>query len=122
MLVRARIEEQVCADPIIAALGDFNLPKAAPTDPIFTALTKTGLQLPEHSTKIGSNLAGDQFYDQVAFFPAGAGSRFTGKAGVFDFDGAAFAALWATKTKVQFRSYVRYYISDHRSLWAEFSV
>ena len=110
--MRARIEEQVCADPIIAALGDFNLPKAAPTDPIFTALTKTGLQLPEHSTKIGSNLAGDQFYDQVAFFPAG----------VFDFDGAAFAALWATKTKVQFRSYVRYYISDHRPLWAEFSV
>ena len=108
--------------PIIAALGDFNLPKVAPTDPIFKALTKTGLQLPEHSTQIGSNLAGDHHYDQVAFFPTGAGAKFTGKAGVFDFDGAVFAALWATKTQAQFRSYVRYYLSDHRPLWAEFEV
>ena len=108
--------------PVIAALGDFNLPKAAPTDPIFKALTKTGLQLPEHSTQVGSNLEGDQHYDQVAFFPAGAGASFTGQAGVFDFDGAVFAALWATKTKAQFRSYVRYYMSDHRPLWAQFKV
>ena len=108
--------------PIIAALGDFNLPKISPTDPIFKALTKTGLQLPEHSTQIGSNLAGDHHYDQVAFFPTGAGAKFTGKAGVFDFDGAVFADLWADKTEAQFRSYVRYYLSDHRPLWAEFDV
>jgi endonuclease/exonuclease/phosphatase family metal-dependent hydrolase len=108
--------------PVIAALGDFNLPKVEPTDPIFKALTKTGLQLPPHSTQIGSNLEGDQHYDQVAFFPAGAGANFTGLAGVFDFDGAALATLWATKTKAQFRSYVRYYMSDHRPLWAQFKV
>ncbi len=108
--------------PLIAALGDFNLPKADPADPIFKALTRTGLTLPEHSTQIGSNLQGDQAYDQVAFFPTGAGARFTGKSGVFDFDGAVFAALWSTKTPVQFRSYLRYYLSDHRPLWAEFSV
>ena len=108
--------------PIIAALGDFNLPKADPADPIFKALTKTGLQLPDHSTQIGSNLEGDRHYDQVAFFPTGAGAVFSGKAGVFDFDGGVFAGLWATRTKAQFRSYVRYYLSDHRPLWAQFNV
>ena len=108
--------------PIIAALGDFNLPKIDPADPIYTALTKTGLQLPEHSTQIGSNLAGDQHYDQVAFFPTGAGAKFSGKAGVFDFDGGVFADLWATKTPAQFRSFIRYYLSDHRPLWAEFGL
>jgi endonuclease/exonuclease/phosphatase family metal-dependent hydrolase len=107
--------------PIIAALGDFNLPKIDPADPIFKALTKTGLQLPKHSTQIGSNLAGDRHYDQVAFFPTGAGAKFTGKAGVFDFDGGVFAELWATKP-TQFRSFIRYYLSDHRPLWAEFDL
>lgn len=106
--------------PLIAALGDFNLPKIDPADPIFKALTKTGLTLPQHSTQVGSNLAGDMHYDQVAFFPAGAGARFTGSSGVFDFDGAVFAALWHTKTKSEFRGYVRYYLSDHRPLWAQF--
>jgi endonuclease/exonuclease/phosphatase family metal-dependent hydrolase len=108
--------------PFIAALGDFNLPKVEPSDPIFRALTKTGLHLPEHSTQIGSNLAGDMHYDQVAFFPGGAGQRFTGRTGVFDFDGAVFADLWASKTQKQFRAYVRYYLSDHRPLWAEFAL
>ena len=93
-----------------------------PADPIFKALTRTGLQLPDHSTQIGSNLEGDQAYDQVAYFPTGAGARFTGKSGVFDFDGAVFAELWKTKTPVQFRSYIRYFLSDHRPLWAEFTV
>ena len=106
----------------IAAMGDFNLPKADPADPIFKALTKTGLQLPAHSTQIGSNLEGDMHYDQVAFFPTGAGSKFTGQSGVFDFDGAVFAELWKTKTEAQFRSYIRYYLSDHRPLWAEFKI
>jgi len=108
--------------PIIAALGDFNLPKIDPADPIFKALTRTGLQLPEHSTQIGSNLAGDEHYDQVAFFPTGAGAKYTGKSGVFDFDGGVFAGLWATKTPTQFRSFIRYYLSDHRPLWAEFGL
>jgi hypothetical protein len=35
---------------------------------------------------------------------------------VFDFDGGVFAALWATKTPTQFRSFIRYYLSDHRPL------
>lgn len=109
--------------PVIAALGDFNLPKIDPADPIFKALTKTGLELPPHSTQLGgSNLNDDHPYDQVAFFPTGAGAKFTGQAGVFDFDGSLFASLWDNKTPAQFRSYVRYYVSDHRPLWAEFNV
>jgi endonuclease/exonuclease/phosphatase family metal-dependent hydrolase len=108
--------------PLIAALGDFNLPKVDPADPIFRALTRTGLTVSPHQTQIGTNLVGDKQYDQVAFFPAGAGKRFTGKSGVFDFDGAVFADLWRTRTEAQFRSYARYYLSDHRPLWAEFAV
>ncbi len=34
---------------------------------------------------------------------------------------AVFAELWKTKTPVQFRSYIRYFLSDHRPLWAEFT-
>ncbi len=109
--------------PIIAALGDFNLPQISPADPIFKALTRTGLHLPPHSTQVGgSDLAGKQAYDQVAFFPTGAGKLFTGRAGVFDFDGAVFADLWEARTEKQFRSYVRYHLSDHRPLWSEFKV
>jgi hypothetical protein len=34
----------------LAVLGDFNMPKSEPGDPIYNALTKLGLELPEHST------------------------------------------------------------------------
>ena len=49
--------------------------------------------------------------------------RFTGQCNVFDFDGALFQDLWKDpqRTPSQFRGYVRYHISDHRPLWAEFA-
>jgi endonuclease/exonuclease/phosphatase family metal-dependent hydrolase len=106
----------------IVALGDFNLPKAQPGDPIYEALTKRGLHLPEHSTQIGSSIASDSHYDQVAFFPGETQQEFTGNSGVFDFDGALFRTLWEERTPQEFFSYVRYYISDHRPLWVEFHV
>ena len=106
----------------IIALGDFNLPKDELTDPIRKALTKRGLQLPPHSTAIGSSTQSDAHYDQVAFFPAQTQQEFTGNCGVFDFDGAVFRTLWQTKTEKQFKFYLRYYLSDHRPLWAEFSI
>jgi hypothetical protein len=42
---------------------------------------------------------------------------------VFDFDGALFQSLWndPQRTQSQFRGYVKYHISDHRPLWAEFA-
>ncbi len=106
----------------IIALGDFNLPKADPADPVYKALTKRGLQLPPHSTEVGSAIASDSHYDQVAFFPSQTKQEFTGQCGVFDFDGAVFKTLWETRTPAQFRAYVRYYLSDHRPLWAEFRI
>lgn len=102
------------------ALGDFNMPKAEPGDPIFRALTKRGFQLPEHTSRIASAIASDSDYDQIAFFPGGAKKRFTGKTGIFDFDGALFKELFDTKTIKQFNAYMRYYVSDHRILWAQF--
>lgn len=106
----------------IIALGDFNLPKAEPGDPIYEALTKRGLHLPEHSTQIGSTIRTDSHYDQVAFFPGETQQDFTGNSGVFDFDGALFRTLWEERTPQEFFAYVRYYVSDHRPLWAEFRV
>jgi endonuclease/exonuclease/phosphatase family metal-dependent hydrolase len=104
----------------VVALGDFNLPKTDPSDPIYQALTRKGLRPPEHSTLIGSNLNSDMHYDQIMFFPGDTKEKFTGASGVVDFDGAVFRNLWAAKTPVQFQSYVKYYLSDHRPYWAEF--
>jgi endonuclease/exonuclease/phosphatase family metal-dependent hydrolase len=104
----------------IVALGDFNLPKYVPGDPIYDALKRRGLEKPAHSSKIASNIVNDKDYDQIMFFPKNAKSKYTGKTGVFDFDGGIFAKLWQTKSLSKFRAYLRYYISDHRILWAQF--
>lgn len=106
----------------IIVLGDFNLPKVEPGDLVYTALRKRGLQRPEHSTKIASNISSDKDYDQIMFFPNKTDDEHTGKIGIFDFDNAVFAKLWndPKKSKAQFRAYLRYYLSDHRPLWAEF--
>jgi endonuclease/exonuclease/phosphatase family metal-dependent hydrolase len=105
----------------VLALGDFNLPKREKGDPVFEALTKRGLRLPEYSTKVpGSNLDGDAQYDQMAVFPGPMQSSIQ-QTGVFDFDSAVFPGLWGKTEKEQnkFQAYVKYYLSDHRPLWAE---
>jgi endonuclease/exonuclease/phosphatase family metal-dependent hydrolase len=104
----------------VVPLGDFNLPKAVPGDRIFDALVALGLETPPHSSQIGSAIASDSHYDQIAFFPGTTKDRFTGGCNVFDFDGAVFQDLWQQRTPAQFQSYVRYHVSDHRPLWAEF--
>lgn len=102
----------------IFALGDFNLPKAEPGDPIYDALTGRGLHLPDHTSKVGSNLKSDKHYDQIAFFPGESGDL-VASSGIFDFDGALFRSLWESRGEKDFLAYMRYYISDHRILWAE---
>jgi hypothetical protein len=69
-------------------------------------------------------VASDAQYDQIMFFPGQTKDEFTGNIGVFDFDGAAFSSLWnnPNRSAAQFRAYVRYYLSDHRPLWAEFKI
>jgi endonuclease/exonuclease/phosphatase family metal-dependent hydrolase len=104
----------------IVPLGDFNLPKAQPGDRIYDALTAKGLQAPAHSTQIGSAIASDNRYDQLAFFPGDTQDRFTGAIGIYDFDGALFRDLWQARTQAQFNAYTRFHISDHRPLWTEF--
>jgi endonuclease/exonuclease/phosphatase family metal-dependent hydrolase len=111
----------------IVALGDFNLPELSEDNPIFAALTSRGLELPRHEHKKsavgGSSLDGLKHYDQVAFFP-GETQEFADRVDVFDFDNALFRDLFddPRRTLSQFLSYVRYHISDHRPLWAEFKI
>ena len=83
----------------VVPLGDFNLPKAAPGDRIFDALVALGLTTPSHSSQIGSAIASDNQYDQIAFFPGSTMDRFSGACNVFDFDGALFQDLWAQRTR-----------------------
>ena len=80
----------------MVALGDFNMPKSEPGDPVFNALTKLGLEVPDHSTQIASSISNDANYDQIAFMPGMTGQCFTGLKGVFDFDNALFPDLWKT--------------------------
>lgn len=100
------------------AMGDFNMPKNSAGDPVFDALTNLGLELPTHSSEIGSNLQGDEHYDQIAYFPGESKNLLDGATGIFDYDGAIFPALWKNGTnKTNFNAYLRYYISDHRLMW-----
>jgi endonuclease/exonuclease/phosphatase family metal-dependent hydrolase len=104
----------------IVALGDFNMPKAQPGDPIFDALTRRGLELPSHSSIIGSSIASDNRYDQIAFFPGKTQECFTGHMGAFDFDAVVFPELWTDRGQADFNAYLRYYLSDHRPIWIQF--
>jgi len=107
----------------LVALGDFNMPKRKPDDPIFKALTKLGLELPEHSTQIASSISSDANYDQIAFLPDTTRRCFTGMKGVFDYDTVIFPDLWQNGTNMKnFRTYLRYYISDHRPMWVQLSI
>ena len=108
----------------IIVLGDFNLPKVKPGDLIYTALRKRGLRRPDHTSKVFSNISNDKNYDQLFFSPGVTKQRYSGKSGVFDFDVGVFPDLWndSSKTAVQFRSYVKYFLSDHRLIWSEFKI
>ncbi len=98
------------------------MPQREPGDIIYDALTKRGLKLPAHSTSVGSTIASDGQYDQIAFSPGATEDRFTGRQGVFDFDQVIFSDLWddPARDEDDFKAYLRYYISDHRPMWLEF--
>jgi endonuclease/exonuclease/phosphatase family metal-dependent hydrolase len=107
----------------LVALGDFNMPKSEPGDPVFDALTKLGLEVPDHSTQIASSIANDSNYDQIAFMPGMTAQCFTGLKGVFDFDTCLFPDLWqGGANATNFKAYMRYYLSDHRPMWVQLSV
>ncbi len=104
----------------IMAVGDFNLPKASPGDPIFDALTDRGLRLPPHTTRIPTTVSNTADYDQIAVTP-GMMSRIK-EIGVFDFDGALFADIFDPSASSYWRTCAKYYISDHRPLWMQFEL
>lgn len=104
----------------VFALGDFNLPKIDKEDIVYKALVKRGLELPEHTSLVYSNLNNDKQYDQIAFLP-GSKSRII-SSGIFPFDNAAFADIYTTKTKTEFKGYMKYYLSDHRPMWIEVDI
>lgn len=105
----------------VIVIGDMNMPAATPGDPVYDALTKRGLHIPEHQSRIGTTITEGKHYDQLAFLPGDAGSAFV-QDGVFDFDGAIFPNLWndPERDAQDFEAFVRFHISDHRPIWAQF--
>lgn len=105
----------------VIVIGDLNMPAAAPGDQMFEALTERGLQIPEHQSRIGTTITDGKHYDQLAFLPGDAGKAFL-QDGVFDFDGAIFSSLWENQSRDErdFDAYLRFHISDHRPIWAQF--
>jgi hypothetical protein len=57
----------------------------------------------------------------MAFVPGEAHER-TNRVEPFDFDNALFTDLWNPKNPAPFLAYIRYYVSDHRPVRAEFSL
>jgi exonuclease III len=104
----------------VFALGDFNLPMIDENDKIYKALVSRGLQLPDHTSKIYSNISNDKMYDQIGFLPD-AKTRIISQ-GVFPFDNAVFADIYQNKTKAEFKGYIKYFISDHRPMWMELNI
>ena len=119
---RARSNRDHAPSGDIILIGDFNLPRLEDDDEIFGELREAGIQLPAHDTNaMGTNLAGNSHYDQIAFFPGQTQADFTGRLGVYDFDNAVLQDLWNNGDgAAHFGQYVRYYLADHRPMWAEF--
>jgi endonuclease/exonuclease/phosphatase family metal-dependent hydrolase len=109
--------------PDIIPLGDFNLPQMEESDPIYRALTKRGLRLPqEHAISQvgGTSLQGLSHYDQIALFPGE--TTELKQIAVLDFDNAVFRDVYKGRSLTDFLAYTRFHMSDHRPLWAEFAI
>jgi endonuclease/exonuclease/phosphatase family metal-dependent hydrolase len=105
-------------DHDIILIGDFNIPKASTSDRVGRQLLHYGMHLTPYGTQTGTNLAGSDHYDQIAFHPDHTGNKFTGNSGVFDFDKAVFRDIWQNHND-HFRSFTKYHLSDHRLIWSE---
>lgn len=104
----------------IIALGDFNLLRAEPNDPMFQALTKRGLTIPAHQTRIPTNVSNTYDYDQITVTPH-LDDRITNM-GVFDFDAVIFAHIYDHQKPGYWRKCAKYYISDHRPIWIQLAL
>ena len=121
---KSRVNKLFPPNNDIILIGDFNMPRVREGDEIYDLLTQYGLQVPKYNTElVGTNLAGDKHYDEIAFFPSRTDEDFANRMGVYDFDKVLFPDLWkeGEKDNSKFFKYVRYFIADHRPLWIEFN-
>jgi endonuclease/exonuclease/phosphatase family metal-dependent hydrolase len=114
--VTARTEYTFDHDIIL--IGDFNIPKANTSDRVGRQLLTYGMQLTGYGSQTGTNLAGTDHYDQIAFHPDHTNNKFSGNSGVFDFDKVIFADIW-NSSQAHFIGFTKFHISDHRLLWSE---
>ena len=104
----------------LLTLGDFNVDRRG--DPLWEALTSTGLTTPEALNEVPRTIFDDpqngHFYDQIAWFEENSTRSVLSldfvSAGSFDFVPLLQGGL--SKTALSWR------ISDHYPLWVEFSV
>lgn len=105
----------------LIALGDFNIDRQ--DDPLYQALTSTGLRPPAELNAIPRTIFDDpgkeHFYDQICWFTGEMGAPalsmdYTGRAGTFDFPKHVHAGMPARD--------LSWRVSDHYPLWVEFSV
>jgi exonuclease III len=109
----------------LIALGDFNIDRQ--DDPLWQALTSTGLTVPEDLQQVPRSLfadpakpSTDKFYDQIAWFETTRGdprlSLIYRRGGHVDFLPFVYTDTDLTRSEISYR------ISDHYSLWVEFGV
>lgn len=123
---KKRVKKKFPPNNDIILIGDFNMSSMSDRDKIYKPLVDNGLQLPKYGTHlVGTNLAGDAHYDEIAFFPSRTGEDFSDRIGVLDFDKVLFNKLWSNDNKDKqkaFYQYIRYYLADHRPLWCQFNM
>ena len=112
--VYKRTIAETSIDRDVIVMGDFNIPSLE--SPLFKAVSKRGLCMPESLTGItGSNLGKDKRYDQILHNPVYTKSL-TDKGGVIDFIGDGWGNLYPEAKKPFDQDYT-YQLSDHLPLW-----
>ena len=109
----------------LLTLGDFNIDRK--DDALWQAFTSTGLTVPDDLQSVPRTIFADpdnptldKYYDQIAWFQTGSGSRKLSmnylQAGGFDFLPYVYGDTNLTKSSISYR------MSDHYPLWAEFAL
>jgi endonuclease/exonuclease/phosphatase family metal-dependent hydrolase len=122
--IDTRFKDRFVEDHDLIVMGDFNVPKL--DDPLFTALTSRGLQIPAPLRNLraadrligGTNLEETARYDQILHLPT-VPANFMKAGGTLDFfiDDAHIDELFPGKkfSRLQFS----YQLSDHLPLWIQ---
>lgn len=116
-------------------LGDFNITGTDPDDPTMKALLKAGFRIPEQINNLserGTNRLKTMPYDQIAYIDQKGFMEFEqekNSAGIFDYyqyvftegDEKRLTPLMG-KSKLKYKEWVTYQMSDHLPLWIELKV